>query len=100
MNLEFKNKMHYSHPCIQTFIVLQKTECFSQSHGILQPSNKYVCIGDLYDAFLIYKNTNYYLDLGYNSKLGCNLFIPVFSQNTKLNVENYLHYIKKPTHKK
>ena len=90
-------KLWYVNPNEDTFIILRKTTCFKQNKGekILQKINKCVYLGDLHDGVIVLKQDNkHYIDLGYNSKLGCTIFIPIIIENgSETNVERYTFYI-------
>ena len=82
---------------MNTFIILQSTDCvcLKKNSDVLEPINKYVKFGDIYDGNLCFKKNKYYIDLGYNSKLCCHIFIPVIIKNNSCNVEEFTNQITK-----
>jgi len=92
----FEHITQYKNPNFGTFIILEKTGCvtFIDTSNVKE-TNTYACIGDIYDATIVYKNYRYYLDLGYDQKLRCKIWIPI----GRSNVDQYLHY-KQQSNKK
>ena len=79
-------------PLLDTFIILKQTECLKVVNDKkIEPINKIVKAGDLYSGILICKNNQYYLEVGYNRKLGCTVLIPV-NLKSELNVARYFNY--------
>jgi hypothetical protein len=72
--------------------ILKQSECVKVVNDKkIEPLNKYVKAGDLYSGILVCKNNQYYLEIGYNRTLGCNVLIPVNLKN-HLNVARYFNY--------
>ena len=87
----------YKNPNFGTFIILEKTSCVTfVDASNAKETNTYAFIGDIYDATIVYKNYRYYLDLGYDTKLRCKIWIPI----GKSNVDQYLHYKQQTTNNK
>jgi len=79
-------------PLLDTFIILKQTPCVKQINDKkFESLNKIVKAGDLYSGILVCKNSQYYLEVGYNRTLGCTVLIPV-NLKTELNVARYFNY--------
>ena len=81
----------YYNPLIETFIILQKTQCVKQVGDTIECVDKYVSPGDIHEGFIIFRNTNYYIDLGYDRKLCYSVLIPIFINN----VDKFVNYNNK-----
>ena len=82
---------------MNTFIILQSTDCvcLKKNSDVLEPINKYVKFGDIYEGHLCFKKNKYYIDLGYNFKLGCHIFIPITMKNNSYNVTKFTNQFTK-----
>jgi hypothetical protein len=76
---------------METFIILQKTQCVKQVGETIECADKYVSPGDIYEGSIIFRNTNYYIDLGYDRKLCYTILIPIFINN----VDKFVNYNNK-----
>ena len=83
--------IHYYNPLMETFIILQKTQCVKQVGETIECADKYVSPGDIYEGSIIFRNTNYYIDLGYDRKLCYTILIPIFINN----VDKFVNYNNK-----
>ena len=85
------HSLPYYNPLIETFIILQKTQCVKQIGETIECADKYVTPGDIYEGFIIFRNTNYYIDLGYDRKLCYTVLIPIVINN----VDKFINYNNK-----
>jgi hypothetical protein len=79
-------------PLLDTFVILKQTPCVKQINDKkFESLNKFVKAGDLYSGIIVCKNSQYYLEVGYNRTLGCTVLIPV-NLKSDLNVARYLNF--------
>lgn len=79
MNPTIKNLMENSNENINSFTILQKTECMRQiSDKIFESTNDFVYENEIYDGELLCKrDEKIYLFLGYDTKLKYEVYIPI-----------------------
>ena len=83
MNITWNNLVLQSYTNIQSFTILEKTQCMRQISDIeFKYTNDYVNKMSVYDGeLLLKKNNKIYLFLGFDNDLGYEVFIPLFISN-------------------
>ena len=89
MSISWNNLVLQSNTNIQSFIIMEKTQCMRQINDIeFEYTNVYVDKMSVYDGELILKKNNkVYLFLGFDDKLGYEVYIPITISN-KCNIHS------------
>jgi len=89
MSITWNNLVLQSNTNIQSFIILEKTQCMRQVNDIeFEYTNDYVNKISVYDGeLLLKKNNKIYLFLGFDDELGYEVYIPITISNNQCNID-------------
>lgn len=89
MTMTLESLIQQSNPDIYSFEILIDTPFLKQLSDIEFEETKYVAKKeDVYDGIIVLKRDNkYYLDVGYDGRLFCDLFIPIYLDPLNMKVK-------------
>jgi len=92
--MRYTDLINNSNKNIDSFIVVKKTPCFRQiSDTIFEEMTDFINAQETYDGEIVYKRNNkFYLNLGYDTLLGYEAFIPIIYDNNELNIIQVKYY--------
>lgn len=87
--ISLKKIIENSNHCIESYKFIEEMFLYRQISDTIFEKTKYkVYKGDIYDGQLMYKKNNQvYLYLGFDEKLGLEIYIPIFSEKGDIIIE-------------